>query len=160
MEGQCAVQHHHDNAGDGHHCANIHPFAQLLPPTGEKLCQDHRDDGGHGHENAHIGGRGVGRSGILQEKVDAAAGDADENEHQLILPRELQRLRTQRPQSQVGKTHTQGDDLDGGKGIEHHLGQHKTAAPYQGGEQGKQVPRDLLVSGRADFRHSRSLSSS
>lgn len=45
MEGQCAVQHHHDNAGDGHHCAHIHPFAQLLPPTGEKLRQDHRDDG-------------------------------------------------------------------------------------------------------------------
>ena len=32
-----------------------------------QMCirDSHRDDGGHGHENAHIGGRGMGRSGIL-----------------------------------------------------------------------------------------------
>ena len=154
MEGQGAIEHHHNNASDGYNRAHIHPLAQLLALTGEELRQDHRDDGRHGHEDAHISG------GVLQEEIEAAAGDADDKEHQLILPGKLQHLGPQSPQGQVSKAHAQGDDLDGGKGLEHYLGQHKAAAPHQGGEQGKQVPRDLLIFGRSDFRHTFSPSSS
>ena len=67
------------------------------------------------NQNTDVGsGRYGPKAGILQEEVEAAAGDADEDEHQLILPRELHGLGSQRPQSQIRQPHPQGDDLGGG----------------------------------------------
>ena len=87
----------------------------------------------------------MGRGGILQEEVEAAAGDADEDEHQLILPRELHGLGSQRPQSQIRQPHPQGDDLGGGIGRQHDLGEHEAAAPHQSGKDGIQMPHELLT---------------
>jgi len=89
----------------------------------------------------------MGGGGILQEEVDAAAGDADEDEHQLILPGELQGPGPQGPQGQVGKAHPQGYDLGGGVGRQHDLGQHKAAAPDQNGKQGIEMPQGFLLHG-------------
>ena len=100
----------------------------------------------------------MGRGGILQVEIDAAAGDADEDEHQLIPPGQLHGFGAQSPQGQIGQAHAQGNDLDGGKGLKHHLGQHEAAAPHQGREQGKQVPCELLLMRKSDFRHCFSLS--
>ena len=157
VEGKRAVEHHHDNAGNGHHGANIHPFAQLFPSTGKHLGQNDSKDGGHRNQNAYIGGRGVGRSGVLQEKVKAAASNADKNEPQLVPQGKLQNFRPQSPQSQICKTHAQGNDLNRGEGPEHHLGQYKAAAPHQRGEQSKQMPGGFLAAGKGGLRHKKHL---
>ncbi len=92
----------------------------------------------------------MGRGGILQEEVEAAAGNTDEDEHQLILPRQPHGFWGRRgPQGQVRKTHAQGNDLMGGKGP-HNLGQHKAAAPDQRGvNRAKACPHELLIFGKA-----------
>ena len=144
MEGQSAVEHHQHHAGNGHHRADVHQLPKLFALPGEQLGQDHRQDGGHGHQNADVGGGGVGRGGVLQEEVEAAAGDADEDEHQLVLPGELHGFGPQGPQGQVCKPHPQGDDLGGGVGRQHDLGQHEAAAPDQDGEQGINMPQGFL----------------
>ena len=90
----------------------------------------------------------MGRRSILQVEVKAAAGDAYENEHQLILQREAQGLGPQCPQSQIRKTHAQRNNLNGREGLQHHLGQHEAAAPYQRCEQGEHMARELLIFGK------------
>lgn len=147
MEGQGAVEHHQHHADDGYQRADIHKLSQLFPLAGEQLRQDHRQNRGHGYQNTDVGGGGMGGGGILQEEVDAAAGDADEDEHQLILPGELHGPGPQGPQGQVGKAHSQGDDLGGGVGRQHDLGQHKAAAPDQNGKQGIEMPQGFLLHG-------------
>ena len=144
MEGQLAVEHHQHHAGDGDDRADVDEFAQPLAAAGEELGQDHRQDRGEGHDDADVGGIGVGQGGVLQEEVEAAAGDADEDEHQLVLPGELQRFGTQHPQRQIGQTHPQGDDLHGGIGGEQLLGQDEAAAPDENGENGVYMAHDLL----------------
>ena len=146
MERHLAVKHHQHHAGDSDDRADVDVLAQTLAAAGEQLGQDHRQNGGQGHDDADVGGVGVGQGGVLKEEVEAAAGDADENEHQLILPRELQRFGTQRPQGHIGKAHAQGDDLDGGVALQQLLGQHEAAAPHEDGEDGVDMAHHLLGS--------------
>ena len=152
MERHLSVKHHQYHAGEGDDGADIHKLAQTLAAAGEKLGQNHRQDRRQRHEDADVGGIGVGEGGILQEEVERTAGDANEDEHQLVLPGELQRLGAQHPQRHIGKRHAQGDDLDGGIGLQQLLGQHKAAAPDQNGKHGVDVAHRLFR-----CRHMRSL---
>ena len=147
MEGQLAVEHHQHHAGDGDDGADVDELAQTLAAAGEQLCQNDREDGGQSHDDADVGSVGIGQGGVLQEEVEAAAGDADEDEHQLILPRELQGLGTEHPEGQIGKTHAQGDDLHGGVGGQQLLGQDEAAAPDQYGENGVYMTHKFLCGG-------------
>ena len=147
MEGQLTVEHHQHHAGDGDDGADVDELAQTLAAAGEQLCQNDREDGGQSHDDADIGSVGIGQGGVLQEEVEAAAGDADEDEHQLILPRELHGLGTEYPEGQIGKTHAQGDDLHGGVGGQQLLGQDEAAAPDQYGENGVYMTHKFLCGG-------------
>ena len=144
MEGHLAVEHHQHHTGDGDGRADVDVLAQALPAAGEQLSQDHRQDGGQGYDDADVGGVGVGQGGVLQEEVEAAAGDADEDEHQLILPGELQCPGAQGPQGHIGQAHAQGDDLNGGVAFQKLLGQYEAAAPHENGEDGVDMPHHLL----------------
>ena len=139
MEGHLAVEHHQHHAGDGDDRADVHILAQPLIAAAEQLRQQHRQNGAQGHQNTDVGGVGVIQRGVLQEEVEASAGDADENKHQLILPRQPQRLGPQDPQGDVRKPHPQGDDLDGGKIDQQIFGQDKAAAPHQNGDDGEDM---------------------
>ena len=69
VEGHLPVQHHQHHACNGDHRADVHVLAQPLVIAAEQLRQQHRQNGAHGHQNADVGGGGVGRGSILQEKV-------------------------------------------------------------------------------------------
>ena len=142
MEAQTAVQDHKHDADDGDRRADPDKPGKAFPGALQKLCKDDRKQRGQRNDDRNACGlipRNRDR-GVLEIEVYASAGDAEQHEHQLVLPRETDKLRTHQKQYDVCERHADRRDLHRGEArVQKVLRHHVAASPDRNGEQRKQM---------------------